>query len=116
MADTKSAAVNRKRKRPKKFLCGVPYDHCVGGTQRTSHGLKGGYKSHNTTFEAAKCYADYLVNVLKYTQIGPREFAAPDDGPIHVLTKKSRFGARLRGGKEERMMPAQFCGGTIVSS
>ena len=47
-------------------------------------------------------------------QIGPREFARPNDGPIVLLTKKIRFGARLRGGKGDRFMSEKTPGGHII--
>lgn len=51
-----------------------------------------------------------------YERVGPREFAAPDGGPVRVLTKKCRFGARLRPGKEHaRFMPSVKEGGVVIS-
>jgi len=45
----------------------------------------------------------YLINVEGYEQIGPREFQK-DGHPVRVLTKKMRFGGRLRPGKAGRVM------------
>jgi hypothetical protein len=107
-----------KRKRPHKHLCGTPKEYCTGSYTSASNGLSkgGGCKAHGTPQDAFKCYAKHLIS-QGYTQIGSREFAAPNNGPIVFLTKKSRFGARCRGGKAERFMPEgyQGTGGTIIS-
>jgi hypothetical protein len=86
-----------KRKRPHKYLCGVPNQFCVGSNSAVPNAFKHNCKLHGSPQEAAKCYARYLVK-QGYTQVGSREFAAPNGGPIHVLTKKCRFGSRFRGG------------------
>ena len=84
-------------------LCGVPTEHCSGGKYTTDQKLSP--KCHGTHLEAFNCMRKYLLRT-GYTQIGPREFQPPGGGPIRVLTKKSRFGARLRSGKlGERFMP-----------
>ena len=38
---------------------------------------------------------------LGYKAVGSRAFSPPDGGPIVILTKKTRFGGRLRRGKSE---------------
>lgn len=41
-----------------------------------------------------------------YIPVGAREFLTPGGGPVLVLSKKSKFGGRLRNGKlGERLMP-----------
>ena len=104
------------------FTCGVHEQHCTGGECVLSHHLrKQVVKVHNSPDAAFNCHARYLMNVLGYTRRGPREFAPPDGGPIRVLTKKSRFGGRLRGGKKpqgtkgRRVMPEFFTGGVVAS-
>jgi hypothetical protein len=98
----------------KRFLCGVPTEKCCGRNNNFSHGMKC-TKSHTLPQEAFACYAAYLLS-LGYTKVGSREFAAPDDGPIMVLSKKSRFGAVLRGGKEGRYMGKDLMGGAVISN
>jgi hypothetical protein len=72
-----------------------------------------GIKSHATPEEAFACYRAWLLR-QGYRQVGGREFLSPEDGVIVVLTRRSRFGAVLRGGKEERFMPELYLGGTII--
>jgi hypothetical protein len=74
--------------------------------------LPSAIRSHATPEEAFACYRAWLLR-QGYRQLGGREFLSPE-GTIIVLTKRRRFGAVLRGGKEERFMPALFLGGTIV--
>ena len=112
MAATFSKVTNKISR--KRYLCGTPTDHCSGSMTKCSNHMKA-TKTHVSSVEAFKCHAKYLINVEGYQQIGSREFAAPNNGPIRVLTKKSRFGAMLRGGKEGRSMPKAFVGGTLVS-
>jgi len=106
--------------------CGVPAIYCNGSPVTTSFGIRGVTKAHNSTKEAFKCRARYLVKVLGYTKVGPtgplgaREFCPPDGGPILVLTKKCRFGGELRRGKgseqgASRVMPRRGLGGMISS-
>lgn len=103
-----------KKKRPHRYVCGVPKEYCVGSMTGASGGLHKGCKMHGTPQEAFKCHAKYLVS-QGYVQVGSREFAAPNNGPIRVLTKKSRFGSRCRGGKGERFMPEKQVGGHVIS-
>lgn len=87
-----------------RWLCGVPIQYCQGAATKTSSGLRID-KSHSSPHEAFRCMSHYLVSVEGYEQIGGREFRK-EGHPIRVLTKKTRFGARLRTGKnQERMMP-----------
>jgi hypothetical protein len=104
--------VSAGRKSRKRRLCGVPVHECRGDAGGLSPGLSG-LKSHATAEEAFECYRAWLLR-QGYRQIGSREFVPPGIGGIVVLTRKSRFGALLRGGKEGRHMPALFAGGAIV--
>ena len=108
------------------YLCGVPQEHCEGGFRITSKSLGGkkGCRVHSSSSEAFRCYARYLVRVLGYQRIGPREYRPPDGGPVLVLTKKCRFGGRLRPGKSgekgkyrgDRVMPHKHPSGMIYST
>ncbi len=84
-------------------LCGVPTEFCVGSKYTTDQRLPP--KAHGSHDEAFRCCRRYLVG-QGWTPIGPRELSSPDGGPVRVLTKKTRFGERLRLGKlGERFMP-----------
>lgn len=91
-------------------LCPTPKKFCQGSVSQTSKALAG-EKVHGTHEQAFQCYANYLMNILGYKRIGSREFQGPDG--IEVLTKKSRFGMRLRLGKGRRSMPRGIGGGVI---
>lgn len=108
------------------YLCGVPERHCVGshvscsarlgtGKERTG-GIKT-IKAHGNRLGAFKCYVRYLTTVRGYTQNphSTREFFPDDGGPVLVIAKKIRFGARLRAGKEgTRYMPPRGVSCVIV--
>lgn len=110
-------------RKPYAYLCGTPKEHCSGALTTCNAGMRGASvtKSHLDPTAAFKCHAKYLVKI-GYEQLSPREFRAPDGSGIKVLTKQSRFGAKLRNGKEgTRNMPhvrghrAGARGGIIVS-
>lgn len=83
----------------RRYTCGVPTHHCGGSNAKVSAGLTNRVKKyHASSPQAFRCHARWLVNVEGYTQLGPREFFK-GDGPVRVLTKKSKFGGVLRGGK-----------------
>ena len=85
-------------------LCGVPTEHCIGARYVTDQQLPP--KCHASHSAAFNCMKRYLVSVMGYEQIGSRDFRPPDGGPIRILTKRSKYGARLRTGKmQERFMP-----------
>lgn len=112
MAATGLSSGGARKKRGNKFACGVPTLECIGSPSQVSNGLSKSPKTHGSPEQAFSCYVSYLLR-SGYKQVGPREFCK-DGGPVVVLTKKSRFGARLRGGKGERFMPDQMLGGHIV--
>ncbi len=85
---------------PDKFLCGTPAAACGASLVKLNHGLDGrGIKAHGTREQAYDCQRRYLLS-QGYKQVGSNAFAAPDEGPILVLSKKSRYGGKLRMGKE----------------
>lgn len=103
-----------------KVLCGVPVDYCCGGSYVVSSGLGKSRKVHRTHEEAFNCHKNYLIK-QGFVNIGSRELIDPKDNSIRILTKKSKFGGKLRKGKEgSRAMPwnqnAFKHGGGIVSS
>ncbi len=104
-----------------KHACGVPESECLGTYTATN--LRNA-KLHATQLEAFKCHAKHLLS-QGFVQVGPREFASPKDGPIRVLTKKCRFGAPYRQGKNNDKAGNRYInkrsgkgvkGGTVVSS
>src|SRR5690348_7748840 len=86
-------------RRPYMYMCGVPRAECSGSLENVNVALGGARKLHSTPEEAFNCHRRYLIS-QGWTQTGPRTFSSPDGGPVRVLTKKSRFGAALRNGKE----------------
>jgi hypothetical protein len=101
------------RKRIKRRLCGVPFEECQGEAVKLSPGLSSGLKCHATPEDAFECHRVWLLR-QGYKQVGGREFESPHNGRIVVLTKKRRFGAILRGGKEGRHMLSHFLGGCLI--
>lgn len=87
-----------------RVLCGTPDENCTGSKLITDQKL-GHTKCHMTHEEAFKCYVRYLMTVLGYKRVGTREFQEPNSGPILVLFKPSKYGARLKTGKPVRYMP-----------
>lgn len=77
------------------------------------------YQSLNISDAAFSCHRAYLSR-QGYVVRDSRTMTSPS-GAVLVLTKPSRFGARLRGGKGQRWMPNPVRknqgrrGGTIVS-
>lgn len=107
-------------------VCGVPKQHCKGSLKRCSAGIKGrdtegGIMIHGSSAEAFNCYKCFLVKILGYKQISPREFENPETHRITVLSKKNSFGAVLRRGKAGeqgtgRVMPKDFLNGLIIKT
>jgi hypothetical protein len=82
------------------YMCGVDYALCKGYHTPTNAGLRSrANKVHNSPEEAFKCHALFLMS-RGFTKISSREFKDPETGYIRVLTKQSRFGGKLRSGKE----------------
>ncbi len=90
-------ATNR---RPYMFMCGTPKDKCIGSPESVNAALAGPRKLHVSSQAAFDCHKKYLMS-LGYTQVNDsRALSPPDGGEVRILTKPSRFGARLRNGKE----------------
>ena len=79
----------------RRHICGTPLDGCTGTLSTVD---KEGIGTHSTAEEAFECHRQYLL-AQGFTPIGPRELIDPTDGRVRVLTKKIRFGARVRRGK-----------------
>lgn len=85
------------------WLCNTPTDKCMGSTRALNAGLRGASKKAHSSPEAAyDCYKRYLISTLGYSFVGNHSFSPPNnDGPILVITKRSRYGGHLRPGKTE---------------
>lgn len=97
------------------YLCGTPAQHCTGGNISTNAFLRQHIKKgHHSSKEAFRCYRRYLTHVLGYELLPgkTRELRRPEGG-IVILAKQSKFGARLKPGKEGRWMPRKGHG-TII--
>ena len=79
----------------RRHICGTPRESCTG-THSTVD--KEGVGTHTTAHEAFECHRRHLIS-LGFVPIGTRELIDPADGYVRVLTKKIRFGARVRRGK-----------------
>lgn len=103
----------------RKYMCGVPKNHCSGSNSFVSSGLGKNQKLHQTSPDAFKCYARYLVNIEGFTRVASREFSKPGE-PHLIINKQSKFGYELRAGKSgkkgastnSRFMPKS--GGGII--
>lgn len=95
------------------FMCGTPKESCCGGLLKVNFAPT--IKAHSSSKEAFNCKRNHLIS-LGYSQIGTREFLKEGE-PVLFLTKKSRFGGKLRKGKEakesRRAIPNGRVGGTI---
>ena len=91
-----------------------PADACGGNTLPLNAGLGNrGIKAHGTREQAFSCQRRYLLS-KGYKQVGGTAFEAPDGGPILILTKKSKYGGKLRMGKaNSRHMPDDRLGGIV---
>lgn len=105
-----------------RVFCGVAKAECSGSLLPMSASFKD-MKAHNSVGEAFDCMKASLMS-KGYTQLDSRAFVPPDGGPVRVLTKRSRYGARLRPGKRgegggsgviTRHMPMIRHGGVIIS-
>jgi len=103
-------------RRPYLYLCGTAEEYCTGTLTPLNHSLdKDKIKAHSSTTEAFNCMKHSLL-AQGYTQVDARAFRPPDGGPIRVLTKKIRFGGKMRNGKEgTRNMPHKRGGGICFS-
>ncbi len=84
-----------------KYACNTPSDHCSGSleTMNNLFSKTKNRKLHVTSEDAFKCYERHLLST-GHERIGSREFRQPNGEGILVLTKKCRYGGRMRLGKE----------------
>lgn len=78
MADT----AGRVGRSPMMFCCCTPKEHCNGGKNGKENS-----SFHSTADQVRACQTRYYVNVLGYKQLSPREFEAPNGGPVLVFSK-----------------------------
>lgn len=93
------------------WACGVPVANCDGGSLLSAR-LRGQVKYHGSPRDARNCYIRHKLE-NGYTRFDAGTLEAPD-GRLLILTKESRFGARLRAGKAGRKMPLR--GGFVITS
>ena len=79
----------------RRHICGTPRESCTG---RPSTVDKESIGTHAAAHEAFACHRQYPISI-GFVSIGTRELIDPADGYVRVLTKKIRFGARVRRGK-----------------
>ena len=99
-----------------RYLCPTPREDCTGKTVSMNnlfHYLKNA-KVHASPQAAYECYCHYLART-GHEQISQREYRQPKGG-ILILTKRSRFGTRVRLGKEGNRYMVLKHNGCIVSS
>ena len=102
------------------YLCGVPKEECVGGKGQLWEPSMSGRRTHSSPLDAFACMRRYLLKNGYVQGQDSRSFIPPDGGSILVLTKKTRFGGRLRRGKSEgigkgasRYMPKDRMSGMV---
>ncbi len=104
------------------YLCGVPRESCQGGLKQVNAFLRAMvFRVHSSPESAFACHKRYLVS-RGFVPVGNRELLNPETGAIRVMTKKSRFGGRLRRGKSGEKGTARVmaykgntsAGGTII--
>lgn len=102
---------------PSIVACPTPHEHCSGGKMATNQSLQSAsIRFHQTHRDAYNCYRRYLIRVRECEDMGNREFRCPDSEWRIFLTKKSRFGERVRLGKEgSRWMPRSGRGLVVKS-
>ena len=79
----------------RRHICGTPREGCTGTLSTVD---KEGIGTHATAQEAFECHRQFLI-ARGFVPVGARELIDPADGCVRVLTKKIRFGARVRRGK-----------------
>lgn len=102
----------RRGKGTQRYACGVPDKECQGAKTQVAMGIHLTH-THASAKSAFQCMKAYLA-AQGFVYKGNREFDPGDGGPIRVLTKVSRYGARLRPGKAGRHMARQSIGGIIT--
>ena len=78
------------------FCCAVPTEYCKGKIN-----AKDRTRCHATVQAVRSCARNWLINIRGATQISPREFALPNEGPILVLSKKP---LKCKAGKASTQM------------
>lgn len=104
----------------KRFACGTPSSNCTGGITQLSHGIETKLsRTHSYSDEAHRCHMRYLMS-LGCKPMGARELENPNTGAVLILSKKSKFGGKLKPGKKgkdgskaTRFMPNNQTGGVL---
>ena len=99
-----------------KYLCPTPREHCTGKTTSMNNFFNQpkNAKLHGTPSAAFDCYVSFLEKT-GHQRLAQREFRRPEGG-ILLLTKRSRFGTKVRLGKEGTRFMVLKHNGCMVSS
>jgi hypothetical protein len=101
-----------------KFLCPTPREHCTGKLVSMNnfftHHKPQNAKVHGTPQSAFECYCHYL-EMTGHVRLSQREYRQPQGG-ILLLTRQTRFGTKVRLGKEGTRYMVLKHNGCIVSS
>lgn len=81
----------------RRFICGSMHN-CSGSLSQTEIGSM---RTHASREEAFKCKVHDLMS-RGYIRVGKREFKDPNDGTILILSRITKFGGEMRGGKVEQ--------------
>ena len=100
-----------------KFLCPTPREECTGKTVSMNNFFcqSKNAKVHASPQAAFTCYCHYL-DKTGHERLSVREYRRPNGGGILLLTKQSRFGTKVRLGKEGNRYMVLKHSGCIVSS
>lgn len=98
-----------------KFLCPTPREHCTGKlvSMNNFFNQPKNAKLHGSPQAAFDCYCRYL-ELTGHERVGQREYRQPQGG-ILLLTRQSRFGTKVRLGKEGTRYMVLRHNGCIVS-
>ena len=98
-----------------KYLCPTPREVCTGKltSMNNFYNRTKNAKLHGSPQAAFDCYVRYLL-LTGHVRVAAREFRQPQGG-ILLLTRQSRFGTRVRLGKEGSRCMVLKHHGCIVS-
>lgn len=99
-----------------KFLCPTPQGQCTGKlvSMNNFFNMTKNAKVHASPQAAFECYCRHLEKT-GHERVSTREYRQPGGG-ILLLTKQSRFGTKVRLGKEGNRFMVLKHSGCIVSS
>ena len=98
------------------YLCPTPREFCTGKLTSMNNFFNQtkNAKLHGSRDAAFDCFTAYLVRT-GHERVAPREYRQPQGG-ILLLSKRSKFGVKLRLGKEGTRFMVLRHNGCIVST